>query len=97
MARPSIGRMVVLRVGAEEHAPQVTRTVVKEGRPTMEAYDKKEHPATVTHVWPEGDETPALNLCVFVDGRGIEMRREVEHVSKADPKHHAWDWPRRED
>ena len=96
--RPTITRIVVVRVGAEEHSPQVTREVMNnEGRKQMVAEDKREHPAIVTHVWPGGGDTPAINVAMFVDGRGIEMRRELEHVSKADPKHAAWDWPRREE
>lgn len=94
---PSMGRTVIIRVGSEEHAPQVTRETIKDGRPHMIGVDKREHPAVVTHVWSDGSETPAINCIVFVDGRGVETRRELEHVSKADPKHAAWDWPRREE
>ncbi len=90
---PSMGRTVIIRVGSEEHAPQVTRETIRDGRPHMVAVDKKEHPAVVTHVWADGSETPMINVIMFVDGRGIEARREIEHVSKADPKHPAWDWP----
>jgi hypothetical protein len=95
-----MGRIVIIKVGADEHAPQVTREIPdpdRPGRQKMVGEDKREHPAIVTHVWPEGGDTPAINVIVFVDGRGPETRREIEHVSKAQPKHHAWDWPRREE
>lgn len=48
-----------------------------------------EHPAMVTRVWGEGD-APTVNLLVFFDAQGPEVRTSVQHVSQAQGASMSW-------